>query len=71
MSHTDRFPHEARVTANHWIDGQMAGWDAKQVRMIFPLSAIEQRLLSWNTWIFIVGILALFWHRIKSGTAQI
>jgi len=34
MSHTDRFPPEARVTANHWIDGQMAGWDAKQVRMI-------------------------------------
>lgn len=34
MSHTDRFPPEGRAIANHWIDGQMAGWDAKQVRVI-------------------------------------
>jgi len=73
MLHVDRFPPEGRATAAHWIDGQMTVGihSSEEQTNNLPLPAIEQRLLCWNTWIFIVGILALFWHRIKSRTAQV
>jgi hypothetical protein len=77
ISHTDRFPPEGTATAAHRIDGQMAGKDPQPVRIfekqtnILPFPGIERRLLGRNTRIFIAGTLALFWHRLKSGTARV